>query len=177
MSSFIFIHIWGVGGWFFFKPSLIDIPMFHALISVAGYYRLTNISRNNIPVYNKEQSGSYLYQNDVGSWVVSNSLITPVDQELLSQDTKGSPLPLTGVDWRYYSNGWNTDSSLTAIGEATPETKAAQLRLGLSIGFPLAAAVILIIIIISICCCLRKRKTEHIQDKSQTATLKKISKL
>ena len=152
-------------------------PVRNLLPKVLGYYRLTNITRNNIPVYQHQQIGYYLYQNDAGSWVVSNSLVTPIDRETLSQDSKGSPLPLADVDWRYYSNGWNTDDSLTAIGEATPETRAAQLRLGLTIGFPVIAAILLVIIILSICCCLRRRKTKRFDEKPQSATLKKVSKL
>ena len=152
-------------------------PVRDLLPNVLGYYRLSNITRNNIPVYSHEKYGYYLYQNDLGSWVVAPSLVTQPDREILSQDAKGSPLPLSDVDWRFYRNGWNTDSTLVAIGEATPETKAARLKLGLSIGFPLAAAIVLIIITVSICCCIKRKKSNDLQEKLQSPTLKKVSKL
>ena len=53
---------------------------------------------------------------------------------LKSCPPQGSPLPLTEVAWRYYDGGWHSDPALRAIGEATPESRAAQLKLGLSIG-------------------------------------------
>lgn len=145
--------------------------------STLGHYMLTNTSFNNVPVYIHEQRRHYLYQNVEGSWVVSTSLATVAGRELLSQDSKGSPLPRSDVNWRFFSNGWNDDPFLVAIGEATPETRAAQLRLGLSIGFPIAAAIILLMLVICVCCCLKKRQSRSFEDQNQNATLKKISKL
>ena len=145
------------------------------LPSLLGYYRLTNNTKYSIPVYENVEHNNFMFQDLDGSWVVSTSLSAGV--KLLSQDSKGSPLPLTDVSWRYHLNGWQTDHTFRAVGEATPETKAAQLRLGLSIGFPIAAAVVLVIIILALCSCLRKRKAKTLEDNSQTATLRRVSQL
>lgn len=144
---------------------------------VLGYYELTDLIKNKVPVYSHTNNSYYLYQNDDGYWVVSSSLATPTNREQLSQDSRGSPLPRTDVAWMYYNNGWVEDTFLIARGEATPETRAAQLRLGLSIGFPVAAAIIVLLLIICICCCLKKRKVKKLEDPSQSATLKRMSKL
>ena len=149
-------------------------PIRDHLPTLLGYYRLTNTTRYSLPVYRSQEHENYMYQDEEGSWVVSPSLS---GVKLLTQDSKGSPLPLVGVTWRYHLNGWQTDQTFRAIGEATPETKAAQLRLGLSIGFPLAAAFILIIVIIALCSCLRKRKVKDFEEIDQTATLRRVSKL
>ena len=145
------------------------------LPSLLGLYRLTNHTKYSIPVYENLEHHNFLFQDQDGSWVVSTSLSAGV--KLLSQDSKGSPLPLDDVSWRYHLNGWQTDHTFRAIGEATPETRAAQLRLGLSIGFPVVAAVILVIIILALCSCLRKRKAKTLEDHSQTATLRRVSQL
>ena len=145
------------------------------LPSLLGYYRLTNNTKYSIPVYENVEQNAFMFQDQEGSWVVSTSLSAGV--KLLSQDSKGSPLPLRDVSWRYHLNGWQTDQTFRAVGEATPETKAAQLRLGLSIGFPVAAAVILVIIVLALCSCLRKRKAKTLEDDSQTATLRRVSQL
>ena len=145
------------------------------LPSLLGYYRLTNNTKYSIPVYENVEQNAFMFQDQEGSWVVSTSLSAGV--KLLSQDSKGSPLPLRDVNWRYHLNGWQTDQTFRAVGEATPETKAAQLRLGLSIGFPVAAAVILVIIVLALCSCLRKRKAKTLEDDSQTATLRRVSQL
>ena len=121
-----------------------------------------------------EERGNFMYQDEEGSWVVSPSLS---GVKLLTQDSKGSPLPLVGVTWRFHLNGWQTDETFRAIGEATPETRAEQLRLGLSIGFPVVAAVITIVVIIALCSCLRKRKDKNFQEIDQSATLRRVSKL
>ena len=150
-------------------------PVREHLPSLLGLYRLTNNTKYSIPVYENVEHHNFMFQDQDGSWVVSTSLSAGV--KLLSQDSKGSPLPLVGVSWKYHLNGWQTDHTFRAIGEATPETKAAQLRLGLSIGFPVAAAVILVIIVLALCSCLRRRKTKTLDDQSQTATLRRVSQL
>ena len=144
------------------------------LPSLLGYYRLTNTTRYSHPVYKNEERGNFMYQDEEGSWVVSPSLS---GVKLLTQDSKGSPLPLVGVTWRFHLNGWQTDETFRAIGEATPETRAEQLRLGLSIGFPVVAVVIIIVVIIALCSCLRKRKDKNFQEIDQSATLRRVSKL
>ena len=155
-------------------------PVRDLLPAVLGRYGLSNISLNNLPVYHHVQPLLYLYQSDEGSWVVSASLGSG-GGEALSQDSRGSPLPRADLDWRYYTQatGWTTDQSLRAIGEATPESRAAALRLGLAIGFPVAAALIILVIIIAICCCLRGKKTKKFEDEAfpPSATLRKVSKL
>ena len=152
-------------------------PVRDLLPTLLGHYGLSNISRNNVPVYHNARAGSYLYQSDDGSWVVSASVLE--GGEVLSQDSRGSPLPLAEEVWRYFNSGWATDTSLRAIGEATPEARAAALRLGLSIGFPVAAALVILLIIIAICCCLRGKKTKKLEDEDflPSATLRKVSKL
>ena len=144
-----------------------------------GQYQLTNITNNNIPVYQDQATKQYLFQNTEGSWVVATSLTATSTSTLLSQDSKGSPLPSTTIPWRFYSNGWHTDEYLTAVPEISPETKAARLRLTLSLVFPILAVILAIIIVISIICCFKKKKARDllVKNQKQPATLRKISQL
>ena len=71
-------------------------PVRDLLPTLLGHYGLSNISRNNVPVYHNARAGSYLYQSDDGSWVVSSSVLE--GGEVLSQDSRGAPLPLAEED-------------------------------------------------------------------------------
>jgi len=149
------------------------------LPSLMGRYQLTNLTNNNIPVYQDQNTKQFLFQNTEGSWVVGPSTTATTATTLLSQDSKGSPLPSPAIPWRFYSNGWHTDEYLTVTPEISPETKAARLRLTMSLVIPILAVILVIIIVISIICCFKKKKARDllVKNQKQPATLRKISKL
>merc|ERR1711974_523721 len=79
---------------------------------------------------------------------------------ILSQDSKGSPTPDPMLPWRFYSpgEGWITDSTIKMVPEASPEVRAAAIRLAISTLVPIIAVLLLLVLVLALCCCCKRRR-------------------